>query len=166
MPFFSIVNKKNNRQHQFYPIHLFYCIFSIALVITWFFPYYGVCVTGWGLPCINWYSTTGFSFIINNSLAITSIFGVVLEIISPYLFYTSKIKEALILVTLGNIFIGVNFFILSVVTKQSSLPGLYDKYFLFNLKSAYIIGMFAWSIMCGMNLTQIIIEIEKKYYIR
>jgi len=166
MPFFSIVNKKNNRQHHFYPIHLFYCISSTIFVITWFFPYYEVCTTGWGLPCNNWNSITGFYFIINNSLAIIGIFGVALEIISPYLFYTSKIKEALILVTLGNILIGINLFYLLVITKQSSLPGLYDVYFLFNLKSAYIIGMFAWSIMCGMNLTQIIIEIEKKYYIR
>ncbi|MFX1553117.1 MAG: hypothetical protein ACFFBV_04255 [Promethearchaeota archaeon] len=158
------MNRKNNSQHQFSPMHLFYCIFSIAFIITWFFPYYEVCTIGWGLPCNNWNSITGFSFIINNSLAITGIFGVLLEIISPYLFYIAKIREALILVTLGNIIIGVNIFYLSVITKQSSLPGLYDIYFLFNLKSAYIIVMFAWSIMCGMNLTQIIIEIEKKYY--
>ena len=166
MLFFSNVNKKNNNQHLFYPIHLFYCISSTVFVITWFFPYYKVCVTGWGLPCNNWHSITGLSFIINNFLAIIGIFGVALEIISPYLFYTSKIKEALILVTLGNILVGVILFTLSVITKQSSVPGLYDIYFLFNLKPAYIIGLFTWSIMCGMNLTQIIIEIEKKYYIR
>lgn len=165
MPLFSNVNKINNRQRHFYPIHLFYCIFSIVFVITWFFPYYEVCATGWGLPYNNWQSITGFSFIINNSLVITGIFGVALEIISPYLFYISKIKEALIMVTLGNILIGVHLFTLSVITKQSSLPGLFDIYFLFNLKSAYIIGLFTWSIICGMNLTQIIIEIEKKYYI-
>jgi len=39
------MNKKNKKQQQFYPIHLFYCIFSIILIITWFFPYYEVIVT-------------------------------------------------------------------------------------------------------------------------
>jgi len=84
------MNKKNKKQQQFYPIHLFYCIFSIILIITWFFPYYEVIVTGWGI-FVNRYSITGFSIIINNSFAITGIFGVIIEISSPFLFYKKNI---------------------------------------------------------------------------
>ncbi len=151
---------KNNKQHQFHPIALFYIIFSFIFIITWFFPYYEVCATGWGLPCSNWYYITGFSFMINNSLTITGFFGVVLEIGSTYLFYKSKIKDALILVSLGNMLLGISLIYLSFITTSPSMLR-YDVYLLYNLKLGYIIAVFVWSMMCGMNLTHIFIEIER-----
>ena len=152
--------KKNNKQQQFYSIPLFNFIFSFIFIITWFFPYYEVCATGWGLPCSNWYYITGFSFMINNSLTITGFFGVVLEIGSTYLLYKSKIKDALILVSLGNILIGISLIYLSFITKSPSMLR-YDVYLLYNLKLGYIIAVFVWSMMCGMNLTYIFVEVEK-----
>jgi len=151
---------KNNKQHQFHPIYLFYFIFSFIFIITWFFPYYEVCATGWGLPCTKWYYITGFSFMINNSLSITGFFGVVLEISSSYLFYRFKIKTALIFVSLGNILIGISLIYLSFITTNPSMLR-YDVYLLYNLKLGYIFAVFLWSVMCCMNLIHIFVEVEK-----
>ena len=103
---------------------------------------------------------------INNPLAITGIFGVVLEIFSPYLFYISKGKSGLILIILSNILIGISLIYFIYYIKSMSIPQLYDIYLLYKIKIGYKIGLFAWSIMCGMTLVFIIIEKEKKYYIQ
>lgn len=148
-------------ENKHYTILIFYLVFSITFIITWFFPYYERCTTGWGLPCNNWFSFTGLSFMISNFRSSCGILGISLIIPSILLLYMSKIKFALILITLGNILIGISMYYLSFLTKQIAIPGLYDVYFLFKIKIGYMVGLFVWALMFGMNLLQIIVELER-----
>ena len=152
------MDRSNNEQ---YTVILFYLIFSITFIISWFFPYYERCTTGWGIPCDRWFSITGFSFMIINIKSSYGIIGGSLIISSIVLIFMSKIRFALILITLGNILIGISMHYLSFVTKQVVIPGLYDVYFLFKIKISYRVGLFSWAIMSGMNLFQIVVHIER-----
>ena len=140
---------------------MFYLIFSLTFIISWFFPYYERCTTGWGIPCDRWLSITGFSFMITNLKSSYGIIGVSLIISSLALLYMSKIRFALILITSGNILIGISMHYLSFLTKQGVIPGLYDVYFLFKIKISYKVGLFSWAIISGMNLFQIVVDLER-----
>ncbi|MFX0040659.1 MAG: hypothetical protein ACFFCY_12050 [Promethearchaeota archaeon] len=148
-------------KNEQYTVILSYLIFSITFTISWFFPYYERCWTGWGIPCDSWLSITGFSFMISNFKSSCGIIGVNLIIFSMLLIYMSKVRFALILITLGNILIGISMHYLSYITKQGVIPGLYDVYFLFRIKISYRVGLFSWAIMSGINLFQIVVELER-----
>ena len=154
------MDRSKNEQ---YIVILFYLIFSITFIISWFFPYYERCTTGWGIPCDRWFSITGFSFMISNLKSSYGIIGVSLIISSMLLIYTSKIRFALILITLGNILIRISMHYLSYLTKQVVIPGLYDVYFLFKIKISYKVGLFLWAIMSGMNLFLIVVYLERSF---
>lgn len=136
MILYSHMVKPENKQ---YTIIIFYLVISITFIITWFFPYYERCTTSWGLPCNNWFSFTGFSFVLTNFRSSCGILGISLIISSILLLFLSKIRVAFILITLGNVFIGISMYYLSYLTKQIAIPGLYDVYFLFKIKFGYII---------------------------
>ncbi|MFX0136019.1 MAG: hypothetical protein ACFFDN_20425, partial [Candidatus Hodarchaeota archaeon] len=105
MVLFSFMDRSKNEQ---YTVILFYLIFSITFIISWFFPYYEMCWAGWGKRCDSWLSVTGFSFMITNLKSSYGIIGVSLIISSIVLIFMSKIRFALILITLGNILIGIS----------------------------------------------------------
>jgi hypothetical protein len=149
-------------KNEKYTVILFYLIYSMAFIISWFFPYYERCYTGWGIPCDRWLSITGFSFMITNLKSSYGIIGISIIIASIVLIYMSKVRFALILITLGNILIGISMHYLSFLTKNVVIPGLYDVYFFFKIKISYRVGLFSWAIMSGMNLLQIVIELERR----
>lgn len=158
------MNKK--KDHDSDTGYLFYSIFSFILVITWFFPYYERCASCWGRPCNGCHSITGFTFMTDNFITLGGILGVILINVSTYLFYISKVKSALILVILSNILIGISLIYISSLA-QDPYKGLrYDIYLFYHAKIGYIIGLFAWSIMCGMTIVLVLIEMERKYLIR
>lgn len=148
-------------KNEKYTVILFYLIFLITFIISCLFPYYERCCTGWGIPCDKWFSVTGFSFMITDLKSSYGIIGVSLIICSMVLIYMSKIRFALILITLGNILIGISMHYLSFLTKQVVVPGLYDVYFLFKIKISYKVGLFSWAIMSGMNLFLIVVDLER-----
>jgi hypothetical protein len=153
------MDRSNNEK---YTVILFYLISSMTFIISWFFPYYEMCCTGWGIPCNRWLSITGLSFMNTNLKSSNGIIGISIIIASIVLIYMSKVRFALILITLGNILIGISMHYLSFLTKQGVIPGLYDVYFLFKIKISYRVGLFSWAIMSGMNLLQIVIELERR----
>ena len=145
-------------------IGLFYLVFSGVILTTFFFPYYETCVTGWGLPCSGWNSIIGFSYLFSSSIAFLGFIGVLLLIISFFLFHISKLKVAILLVTIGNILIGISLINLHILTKEGVLMLRYDVYLLFKIKISYKIAIFDWSISIGISFLLIIIEIEKKKF--
>ncbi|MFX0025640.1 MAG: hypothetical protein ACFE8M_04435 [Candidatus Hermodarchaeota archaeon] len=145
-------------------VGLLYLVFSGIFLITFFFPYYETWVTGWGLPCSRWYSIIGFFYLISNFINFLGFIGVLLLTSSFFLFYLSKLKIAILLVTIGNILIGVSLINLHILTKDGVLMLRYDVYLLFNIKISYKIAIFDWSISIGISFLLIIIEIEKKKF--
>jgi hypothetical protein len=98
---------------------------------------------------------------ITNLKSSCGIIGITVIISSMVLIYMSKIRFALILITLGDILIGISMHYLSFLTKQGVVPGLYDVYFFFKIKISYNVGLFSWAIMSGMNLFLIVVDLER-----
>ncbi|MFX0004625.1 MAG: hypothetical protein ACFE9C_12000 [Candidatus Hodarchaeota archaeon] len=155
------MRRSKNKQHI---VILFYLTFSVIFITSWFFPYYEKCTTGWGIPCDKWFSVTGFSFMITNLKSSYGMIGISLIIFSMVLIYMSKMRFALILITLGNILIGISMHYVSFLTKQVVIPGVYDVYFLFKIKMSYEVGLFSWAIMSGMNLLLIVVDLERSIF--
>jgi len=145
-------------------VGLLYLVFSGIFLISFFFPYYETCATGWGLPCSKWHIITGFSYLFSNSIAYLGCFSILFLFISFYFFYISKLKIAILLVTIGNILIGISLINLHILTKDGVLMLRYDVYLLFKIKISYKIAIFCLSISIGISFLLIIIEIEKKKF--